>query len=387
MHFVYAVACFCIAIRLPAADDVFARWRDHVQVREVAPAGNEHTIHAYFNTSPESPDGRHVLFYVSSLGDGDHGELRVLERATGRVRTLARIAKVEDAHRAACQQWADDGRSVAYHDCREGRWLVAAVDLESGVERIIAHDRQLGFGAPTQPFLPLYGCHWNPGEHRNLELADVRTGKITTAVSITDVVAAHQAWVTKTFLTTEGLAVFFPVMSPDGGKVFFKVAKGRGGSDFRGMDVSHRDGKVVWDLKEGRNLRRYDYWGHPSWAPDSLGIFEKGNVLASLVDDTSRMYAKGSPSNHPSLSPDMSVFVTDADLTKREGNAGVWGIIVGNTRAEEHAVIHRFLNTGGATSWRRSHPHPTFSTDGKRIYFNVSAGPWTRLHVAEITGP
>jgi WD40-like Beta Propeller Repeat len=32
-----------------------------------------------------------------------------------------------------------------------------------------------------------------------------------------------------------------------------------------------------------------------------------------------------------------------------------------------------------------SHPHPAFSPDGKRLYFNVSAGQWTRLHVAEVT--
>ena len=30
-----------------------------------------------------------------------------------------------------------------------------------------------------------------------------------------------------------------------------------------------------------------------------------------------------------------------------------------------------------------SHPHPAFSPDGKRLYFNVSDGKWTRLHVAE----
>lgn len=387
MRLACAVACLGIATLVPAADGAFMRWRDQAQVREVAPAAAEHTIHAYFNTSPESPDGRWVLFYASSLADGDHGELRVLERASGQVKTLARIAKVEDAHRAACQQWVDGGRSVAYHDCRDGRWVVAAVDLESGTERIIAHDRQLGFGTPTRPFLPLYGCHWNPAGHHDLELADVRTGTITTAVRIADVVAAHEAWVAKTFLATEGLSVFFPVMSPDGGKVFFKVAKGRGGSDFRGMDASHRDGKVVWDLAAGKNLRRYDYWGHPSWAPDSLGIFEKGNALTLLGDNGSRAFAKGSPSDHPSLAPDTSVFVTDADLTKREGVPGQWGIIVGNTMADEYVIIHRFLNNQGTTSWRRSHPHPAFSADGRRIYFNVSAGPWTRLHVAEIAAP
>ena len=37
----------------------------------------------------------------------------------------------------------------------------------------------------------------------------------------------------------------------------------------------------------------------------------------------------------------------------------------------------------GATTWRKNHPHPAFSPDGKRIYYNGNSGPWTTLHVAE----
>jgi Tol biopolymer transport system component len=46
--------------------------------------------------------------------------------------------------------------------------------------------------------------------------------------------------------------------------------------------------------------------------------------------------------------------------------------------------VDLFDNTKGAKSWRRSHPHPSFSADGKRIYYNVSDGSWTRLMVAEV---
>jgi hypothetical protein len=46
-------------------------------------------------------------------------------------------------------------------------------------------------------------------------------------------------------------------------------------------------------------------------------------------------------------------------------------------------VLHHFDNSRGARSWRKNHPHPIFSGDGRRIYFNVNEGEWTRLHVAE----
>ena len=47
-------------------------------------------------------------------------------------------------------------------------------------------------------------------------------------------------------------------------------------------------------------------------------------------------------------------------------------------------VLDVFDNTQGATSWRHNHPHPAFSADGKRVYYNVNDGLWTRLMVAEV---
>jgi Tol biopolymer transport system component len=53
----------------------------------------------------------------------------------------------------------------------------------------------------------------------------------------------------------------------------------------------------------------------------------------------------------------------------------------------DHVMIHRFDHARGAKSWRRNDPHPAFSPDGKRIYFNVGATDWTSLHVAESAAP
>lgn len=76
--------------------------------------------------------------------------------------------------------------------------------------------------------------------------------------------------------------------------------------------------------------------------------------------------------------------MTDADVSKRDfGKPGDWAIMVGDTQVDRFMVVAQFNNTGGATSWRRSHPHPAFSADGRRIYYNVSEGQWTRLFVAE----
>jgi len=354
------------------------------KIQPVAPAGPRHSIHSYFNSCPESPDGKRVLYFTSTTRSGESGEICILDRATGAERILVSGVTTEDAHRVACQQWVANGRKIVFHDFRQGHWLVASVDPETGKEQILAMDRQIGFGTPGSVWVPIYGCHWKPGAHRDLELVNAETGEIRTALTIGEVLKRYGSEVVK--LVGQGeTSIFFPVMSPDGNKVFFKIARGSGTDDFRSSHASERQGKFVYDLSRQQFIRYFTEWGHPSWSPDSQGIFEKGNILTDLASGHSHRYAPASPSDHPSLSPDQKLFVTDKDITYWEtGHQGEWAIIVGSTETDEYATIHRFDHTNGATSWRKPHPHPVFSADGRRIYFNVSHDGWTKLYVAEL---
>ena len=87
--------------------------------------------------------------------------------------------------------------------------------------------------------------------------------------------------------------------------------------------------------------------------------------------------------NHPSVAPDGRLFVTDGLVDSVGGPRGYWGVAVGDTRGGRFEVLHRFDNSKGATTWRKNHPHPIFSPDGRRIYFNVNSTDWTQLYVAE----
>src|SRR5476651_1986071 len=85
------------ASALVAADDPLAPWRDHVSISPVSPKEGRHTMHSYFNTCPESPDGRYVLFYSSTAKDGHHGEVCIRDRKTGEEKVLATNINAEDA--------------------------------------------------------------------------------------------------------------------------------------------------------------------------------------------------------------------------------------------------------------------------------------------------
>ena len=359
-----------------------SRWTT-AEKKDIAPAQQRHIIHSYFNICPESPDGKYVLYYTSDAANGEKGDIRILERATGKETIIASDITTEDAHRAACQQWSNNGRTVIYHDCRDGRWFVMAYDLASASTTVLAGDRQLGFGSPTGQWAPVYGCHWNPGPHRNLELINVVTGETRTPVTAQQVAREYPDYIQEKFQSTD-ISIFFPVMSQDEKMVFFKIAKPGGGSDFHSWAASKRDGKVVFDLVNGQFVRLIRQWGHPSWIPGRHAIFEKGNFDFDVHSGISTRHCPSSPSNHPTVSPSDPVFVTDAEASKRPyGKPGDWTITVGSLQEDAFVIVDQFNNTHGAASWRRCHPHPTFSADGHRIYYNVASGPWTRLMVAE----
>ncbi len=371
------------AAQPPLATDPLAPWRAGVRIHPLTEPADRHTIHSYFNTCPESPDGKSVIFFASSTRDGQHGAVCLRDRATGKETVLARDLEVEDAHRAACQQWVSQGRRVVYHGERTNRWFTAVVDLATGQERILAQDRLAGWGQPQSDLVPLYGLHWQPGTHRDLELVNIETGTIRTTATADALKQTYPDFLEKHF-GDKPVSIFFPVLSPDLNRIFFKLAAPAGG-DARSKQASTRLGMVCYSLHDQRFLRADTRWGHPAWHPDARTIVEAGNLLIDSKSGATQ-HIPGLPnfgSGHPSTSPNGKLMVTDTLMDRVGGSAQEWGVVVADLRGTNHVVIHHFDNSHGATSWRRSHPHPVFSADSQRIYFNVSSGPWTQLYVAE----
>jgi len=364
-------------------DDPLAPWKQGVTIKPVVPDAQRHIIHSYFNTCPESPDGSKVLFFSSTTKEGHHGNVCIRDRATGEEKVLGADLDVEDAHRVACQQWVSNGKRVVYHGERGGEWQVAAYDLDAGQERVLAHGQLSCWGRPDMDLVPLYSPHWNPGTHRDLDILNVATGEIQTVLKIDQVKAAYPDWYAKNF-GDKVTSIFFPILSPDATRVFFKMAVA-GNGDPRSKGASDRQGLVCYSLAEKRFLYMHEKWGHPSWHPDRRTIVEVNSTLFDSNDGSYRRLP-GLPTwrgDHPSASPDGKLIVTDTTMDKLGGKETDWGVVVFNAKGNDYVLIHQFDNSHGATSWRRSHPHPVFSADGKRIYFNISSGPWSQLHVAE----
>jgi hypothetical protein len=198
-----------------------------------------------------------------------------------------------------------------------------------------------------------------------------------------EVTEAYPDFIETTFGTND-LSLFFPVISPDESKVMFKLSRPGGGTDFKSPNASLREGKIVYDLKNQKLLGLQNQWGHPSWTPDSQSIFEKGNFAYNVVSGATTHYAPSCISDHPSVAPGGALFVTDGKVARyTDGRPDDWGIAVASMTNDDWLILTTFDNSQGAQTWRQNHPHPTFSADGRRIYFNANDGPWTRLMVAE----
>jgi len=220
--FIGTAAAATLSGMLPAQDPL-APWKNNVRITAVSPDDDRHSIHSYFNVSPESPDGSSVLYYSSGVANGESGDIRIKDRKTGKVRIIASNITTEDAHRVACQQWISNGKRVVFHDFRNGTTAVVCVDLETGKEKVLAWDRLVWWGAPSGDIAPLYGKQWNPGKYPDLQFVNVKTGEITTIVKAEEVRAHYPQQVKKEF-GDKPISICFPAMSPDGTRVFFKLA-------------------------------------------------------------------------------------------------------------------------------------------------------------------
>ena len=115
------------------------------------------------------------------------------------------------------------------------------------------------------------------------------------------------------------------------------------------------------------------------------GLAAKASKAKSASEGTSiQAPVRDLSGDHPSASPDGRLVITGTIMTSFGGELNEWGAVLTDVKGTGQMLLHRFDNSHGAKSWRVSHPHPVFSADGKRIYFNVSEGEFTRLFVAEL---
>lgn len=353
------------------------------QITPIWPVEHAHALHAYFNICPESPDGQWVLLFVSEAPDAHIGDICILERLTGRTVTLAKQITVEDAHRQAMQQWSCDGHYVVFMQPVDSQWQIVRVDCNTLEKTVLFTGAQLFCGLGHHQEVPLYGMPWAPGDHVDLLMLDVVSGKTRTVVSCDQVCRDFASDIAKLFAGRQPDSIAYPVISPDGTRVFFKLSCVHDGN-YQSANASLREGLFVYDLTDGSPIGVYPSWGHPAWMPDSRYILRMNTIIDTHTMQTHQIdWYPGQSNSHANPSPDGTMLVMDVARDEFTEHEFHWAIVVGDYRADWCRIHTDPARRHGTTSWRPVHPHPVFNQNGTRIYFNANMGDWTTLCVAQ----
>lgn len=331
-----------------------------------------HAIHYYFHQNPESPDGTRVV-YSSLNTDADRTDIVVCARDGQDAYVVGTVHGCEP-HVGACPIWIDDGH-VAFADQASG--LVHVVRLmdgdrrtwPGGIDEYSRSNRKIIYSVKSQ------AEGMTPGVHA----LDPWTGHQACLIDM-HVVASFAAAMGRPYAASWHFD--HACWSPDGNRLIFEIkteAKSMIDADFLFHARSDGTEVALFGLKPM----------HPHWWDDQ-SIF--GHDWQQLRDHQLRRWRlDGSPIEVLAGSGCHGAVSSDRRLVATESWYGADPINLMIFRRGEcvpAAVMHRQDRVvRGCDFWGvRSHMHPAFSDDGRRLYFNawLPDDPWPQVYRCEI---
>ncbi len=130
---------------------------------------------------------------------------------------------------------------------------------------------------------------------------------------------------------------------------------------------------IVYDMETDSIDYLSEFLTHPFWGPDDSAIWtvedQQGvRVIVARPLDGSNEYTvvHDVPVSHAALSFDGTRLACDRNKTPREDRSAV--TLVDVASGDKTLLAH--FGTGDASHQTGCHPHPTFSRDGRSVYFN-----------------
>ncbi|HMR85398.1 MAG TPA: hypothetical protein PKE30_19775 [Niabella sp.] len=328
------------------------------------------TIFAYYNTTPESPDGK-TIAYVRCKAEPVPGkpkvpaELWVCDRDLQQHRKVADIAGI-NVHDGAEAQWVDNDRIALFDDRK-----IRIIHIRSGKDLLQKELLAAEIGHDTHNGKVLYSiCEGKvPGEPAIYEL-DCNTQQVRTVLKVKDLATLP----VPSFMNKDSL---YPLMqwqlshlqySPDGKKICFRIEMGPGSNNIL-LGICDVDGSNLKAWMKPLHFVWYDnetIAGHYSNAPDGKRPEPKeSRYTLNLWDLNGNMVKKMMTplGNHLAISPDKTRFVSETFYQRSPVVVTLYGLEKGPLE------ICRF-DPFDITWEKKFHVNPSFSRDGKRVYYS-----------------
>lgn len=343
----------------------------------------DNAIHTYFDVIPESPDGHHVTWFAFDGPALRQGCVMIGDREGGGAVSVRHCDG--SPHGGAHQGWLDNDHIFF---AAGGRLFIAdrrgrvVLDVAGAIDTVHQGSRRGLFSTHNLPAVDAEATRpqacWS---------MDLDRGSVTELLDFTTALTLLREAHDLSGVPLESLKFKHTKWAPDG-RDWFVV--------FTNEVYCHTHPEVpkikvlVAVAHDGRNARIIGSFGHhPNWLPDGTGIY----AFAASGEHRLRHWPRegGAPETlamlpcegHPCVSPDQRRISTDAMGWPRADRAG---IVLHDraTGANETLVEMPFPQVDWQTRHpphRVCHPHPVWSTDGRRLYFNMIEGERPRLCV------
>ena len=322
---------------------------------------------SYYNTSPESPDGSlitYVKFLTTPQNDRHEllkGELWICQSDLTGHRKICEVQNFS-AHNGVRAQWLTN-KTIVYQDDS-----IRVVNLE-GDHLIKALAGRIGHETHEQKFL---FSHPDPTTKlSSIYEYDVPNQAMQKIGDVADFQGLTNHYFDDQFTDNPNWRILHLQYSPDGSKIAFR------------MDVGPRDEKYKYLVTMDKDVKNIHCFGpkpmHFAWFDNQHIMGHDNQVDDGMPNDKSlRSWDQqgnfhrtlAGPGNHLGASPDREYFASESwyrempvilRAFKKGSNTPFWQDTV---------------STDSITTWVMAyHTNPSFSRDGKRVYFNKCVAP------------
>ncbi len=348
-------------------------------------AGKSPAMHSYMDICPESPDGSKITYFEFEDKVPGWGRVVVANRDGSNPKYISPRIKGHD-HDGARQQWRDN-EHVIYGIEDEDTSLIYSITNKSrrkvkGQIGMISEIHGYGLSHNNFPNSKYKSEERKPSE---VILMDIEKGTTSTILNKQQMLTIHPRRSIIEKPAYKDLGVFkHPKWSPDGSQFFWvymlelkgtntKIVKSALISDQKGENISYvsevgqhpmwykNDSLLSYVRREG-----FDHSNNPS-AQDIMEHPIDGSAGKAIVSEAIGI--------HGSASPDGKFFATDVFDWPEHGTHAV---LIYDIASGDYRVLARMKTEKGDRK-NSMHPHPSWSRDGKRIYFNGTVDGTRRL--------
>ncbi|NJN27355.1 MAG: hypothetical protein HC819_15960 [Cyclobacteriaceae bacterium] len=312
---------------------------------------------SYFQQCPESPDGKKMAFTIfyqpDSMGivvkDLNSGELKTINKIKGQVR-----------HTGAHPIWIDN-ESLIYGSPSE--YVIYHHNIITGAIRQYPGGKISDYSLINKKLL-FVNSNKNMGQV-GVYTMDFSSNEGDCVVSLDDVATLKEE--IGTINPLNYWRIDHPYWSPNGKKILFQIKTDKNKSTKKDDYIFYADeyGEHIHFI--GRKPMHVQWWDNESvfghdWQDKEDYYMRRYDLKGNLVEELS------GPGCHGAVSPDRQWIVTESwygsdpirVFLYRKGKTNHEKLLF-----EQKAIVN------GIEFWKvRSHVHPAFSRDGKKVYFN-----------------